>query len=243
MSATNIKTIKLAKLLPDPENVNQHNTLNIEQIKASIVRFGFLDPIGVVADPASPGKFTIVEGHGRYEAATELGMSELPCLVLTMTEAHRKGYAIAHNQTQQISMIDHRAVALEFDRLEVDPTDYVSIGYTEEDVLFLPGMADTLGSPPATHSHYHAGESAEGEEAQNEEAADPDDPNAFPPHFVPTVHRTGLTFASDASYNRFVHILTQLRGRYPDAATIGERIIRLLGDMGAEVPSQEAASE
>ena len=231
---SDVQNIKLDRLLPDPENINQHNSLNIAQIKASITRFGFLDPIGVVAHITRRGYHTIVEGHGRYDAASELGMSEVPCLVLTLDEAHRKGYAIAHNQTQQISPMDHRAVAGEFERLEVSADDYVSLGYTAEDVLFLPGMGD---GPGGNHPHYHAAPGEEGESGSGGERDNEQDSGGGAGHFVPTVHRTSLSFASDTSYNRFVHILTQLRGRYPTAATIGERLVLLMKDMGAETPA------
>lgn len=221
-----VQNISLTRLLPDPDNVNQHNTLNISQIKASIQRFGFLDPIGVVKHPERRGYYVIVEGHGRFDASTELGLDNVPCIVMELTEAHRKGYAIAHNQTQQISKMDDKAVAAEFARLEVAPEDFVSLGYTQEDAMFL---SATGGG--ATHSHFHAGD-GEGEGETNTDSG-----NAAS-GFIPTVHRTSLTFASDASYNRFVHVLTQLRGRYPTAATIGERLILLLGDMGVTTPAE-----
>ena len=225
-----IQTLKVARLLPDPENVNQHNDINIAQIKASIERFGFLDPLGVVPHETRRGYFTIVEGHGRYEAALLLELVDLPCFVLTLTEAHRKGYAIAHNQTQHISVMDHRAVALEFERLHVAADDYISLGYTAEDVLFLPGMGGGTGTGGGGDYHHHeAGEGAGTVETGAGEAAGE---TASAGGFAPAVHRTTLTFATDQSYNRFVHILTTLRGRYPTAGTIGERLALLLGDMG-----------
>lgn len=242
MSA-DVQTLKLSRLIPDPENVNQHNEVNIAQIKASIQRFGFLDPIGVVKMPEKRGYFMIVEGHGRYEAATELEMDDVPCIVLDMNEAKRKGYAIAHNQTQQIAALDTKAIAMEFERLDVVADDYISLGYSQEDVMFLPGMAggSTAGGGGGGHFHQHgdagggdAGGTPEGGAAKGEEWSHS--------HFNPTVHRTALTFASDQSYNRFVHVLGALRGRYPDAVTIGERLIRLLGDMGVDVPSEASTS-
>jgi hypothetical protein len=235
MSDNGITELKLARLLPDPENVNQHNEQNIQQIMASISRFGFLDPIGVVKHETRRGYYTIVEGHGRFEAATLLEIETVPCLVLSMDDAHRRGYAIAHNQTQQIASMDHKAVAMEFERLDVAPDDYVSLGYTQEDVLFLPGMTQGPGS---MHSHFHAGDAdgeGNGEPEQKAETANPAS------GFAPAVHRTALTFSTDQSYNRFVHILTMLRSRYPSAGTIGERLILLLGEAGVTTPTEEGA--
>ncbi len=53
MSTDTIVKIKLSKLDPDPDNVNQHSALNISQIVASIQKFGFADPLGVVRQPDS----------------------------------------------------------------------------------------------------------------------------------------------------------------------------------------------
>lgn len=229
MSFSDITQIKLSNLVPDPDNVNTHNEINISQIKSSISRFGFLDPIGVVEHDTRRGFYTIVEGHGRYEAALLLELFEVPCLVLTMDEAHRRGYAIAHNQTQQISSIDHKAVALEFERLDVGAGDYVSLGYTQEDVLFLPGIGVGTGGSP-----FHDHTTIEGSNVPR--PIDIVEKTNAASGFAPAVHRTSLTFTTDQSYNRFVHVLTALRGRYPTAGTIGERIVLLLGDMGVKAP-------
>ena len=222
---SDVQTIPLARLLPDPENVNVHNEVNIGQIKASIERFGFLDPMGVVKHPSRRGYYVIVEGHGRHEAATALELTDAPCLVLTLDEAKRKGYGIAHNQTQQLTAIDQAAVSMEFERLDVQPEDFLSLGYTDDDLLFMPGVASGRfnADPGSLPGGAPAEGSTEGNETEREEKAG---------GFIPPVHRTALNFASELSYNRFVYVLTKLRDRYPNAGTIGERLIAFLSDNG-----------
>jgi hypothetical protein len=238
LSEDRIQQIALNRLVPDPENVNTHNEININQIMASIRRFGFLDPIGVVRHPSRRGHYMIVEGHGRFDAATELGMTDVPCIVLTLDEAERKGYAIAHNQIQQITPMDMAAVAEEFKRLDVGSGDYISLGFSEEDVLFMPGMRD-VGEPFAgdNWSAPDGGEYQERDAGPGSADAKIED-NGIGANrkawagYIPPVHRTSLRFASDLSYNRFTHMLSVLRTRYPLAGTNGERLQLLLTDMG-----------
>lgn len=223
---SDVQSIPLARLLPDPDNVNIHNEVNIAQIKASIERFGFLDPMGVVKHPERRGYFTIVEGHGRYDAATLLELVEVPCLVLTLDEAHRKGYAIAHNQTQALTPLDQAAVSAEFQRLDVQPEDFLSLGYSDDDVMFMPGVTSAPHTPliPLPEGTPSEQETTTGEQASAGEETSGG--------FVPAVHRTTLNFASEVSYNRFVYVLTKLRDRYPNAGTIGERLIAFMSDHG-----------
>ena len=89
-------------------NARQHGQIDIEAIKASIEQFGFNDPIGIW------GENIIVEGHGRLQAAKELGMREVPCIRLDhMNDEERRAYAIAHNKTAELS-------AWNFDQLNVE---------------------------------------------------------------------------------------------------------------------------
>lgn len=89
-------------------NARQHGQIDIEAIKTSIEQFGFNDPIGIW------GENIIVEGHGRLQAAKELGMREVPCIRLDhMNDEERRAYAIAHNKTAELS-------AWNFDQLNVE---------------------------------------------------------------------------------------------------------------------------
>lgn len=89
-------------------NARQHGEIDIKAIKASIEEFGFNDPIGIW------GENVIVEGHGRLEAAKQLGMTEVPCIRLDhMTDEERRAYAIAHNKTAELS-------AWNFQKLDIE---------------------------------------------------------------------------------------------------------------------------
>lgn len=88
-----IEYLKIGTLSAYETNSRTHSADQISQIAASIKEFGFTNPVLVDADS------TIIAGHGRVEAAKQMGMDEIPCLrLLHLTEAQRKAYVIADNK-------------------------------------------------------------------------------------------------------------------------------------------------
>ena len=94
-----IEMIPVDELTEYENNARNHGDIDIQAIKDSIGAFGFNDPIGIWSE-----KNTIVEGHGRLQAAKELGMNEVPCLRLDhLTDEERRAYGLAHNKTAELS--------------------------------------------------------------------------------------------------------------------------------------------
>lgn len=99
----------LSKIKPYPRNAKLHPPEQIEQIKRSIQEFGFNDPIGI-------WNGEIVEGHGRYIAAEELGIDTVPVIRLDgLTDEQRRAYALAHNKLTMNSDFDLGLLNLELD--------------------------------------------------------------------------------------------------------------------------------
>ncbi|MFQ5761265.1 MAG: ParB/Srx family N-terminal domain-containing protein, partial [Acidiferrobacterales bacterium] len=74
-------------------NARTHDQKQIEQIAASISRFGFNNPVLV------DQKGTIIAGHGRVEAARSLGMENVPTICLDhLNDAERRAYILADNR-------------------------------------------------------------------------------------------------------------------------------------------------
>ena len=106
MKDLQIEYIDINRLEPYERNSRKHDRRDIESIKASITEFGFSDPIGIWSDHN-----VIVEGHGRLEAAKELGLVKVPCIRLDhMTDEQRRAYAIAHNKVAELSEWDFRVL-------------------------------------------------------------------------------------------------------------------------------------
>ena len=84
-------------------NSKIHTPKQIEQIKKSITEFNFNDPIAVWNNE-------VVEGHGRLEAAKQLGMDTVPIIRLDgLTDEQRKAYGLVHNQLTMNTGVDLEA--------------------------------------------------------------------------------------------------------------------------------------
>jgi site-specific DNA-methyltransferase (adenine-specific) len=114
-----IEYIPIEDIKPYENNAKQHPAEQIQQIKNSILEFGFRDPIAVWNN-------TIVEGHGRLLAAQELGYKELPIIRLDdLSDEQRKAYCLAHNKLTMNSDFDLDVLSAELDSItDIDMSDF-----------------------------------------------------------------------------------------------------------------------
>lgn len=87
--------LKLTEITPYKKNAKAHPEKQIQQIANSIKEFGFNQPI--VVDK----KRIIIVGHGRYEAAKLLKLTEVPVLELNLSEEQTKAYRLADNKLNE----------------------------------------------------------------------------------------------------------------------------------------------
>ena len=90
-----IKQIKIQDIKPYEKNAKKHTKKQVEQVAKSIKEFGFNQPI--VIDK----KGVIIVGHGRYEAAKLLGLSDVPVIEVELTEEQAKAYRLADNKLNE----------------------------------------------------------------------------------------------------------------------------------------------
>jgi ParB-like chromosome segregation protein Spo0J len=77
-------------LKPDPRNARTHPKRQIEQLVQSIREFGFTNPI--LIDECD----VLIAGHGRLRAARQLGLAEVPTIILEgLSEAQKKALRLA----------------------------------------------------------------------------------------------------------------------------------------------------
>lgn len=125
MDKMKIEYLPVESLTPYDKNARKHGDFDVGIIKKSIEQFGFNDPIGIWGD-----KNIIVEGHGRLQAAKELGMKEVPVIRLDhLTDEQRKMYALEHNRSAEMSSWDIETLMEELDQLS--DFDLEGLGFGE----------------------------------------------------------------------------------------------------------------
>lgn len=125
-----IVEIDINKIKEYANNSKEHPEWHVNQIKESINKFGFIDPIAVNKD------LQIIAGHGRLMAAKELKMDKIPCIILEgMTEAEERAYIIAHNKLTMNTGFDLDKLAYELNSLKFDEEiDLTITGFSKEEI-------------------------------------------------------------------------------------------------------------
>jgi DNA modification methylase len=102
------------KLRPNKRNARTHSKKQIKQIANSIIGFGWTYPI--LADEDRH----IICGHARWEAAKELGLKNVPVLVMRgLSDAQKRALAIADNKIPSNAGWDRNVLAAELGELAV----------------------------------------------------------------------------------------------------------------------------
>ena len=131
MSKLKIEYANPDSLTPYSGNAKKHPAEQIEQIKQSILDYGFNDPIAVWHDE-------IVEGHGRLYAARELGLDKVPIIRLDdLTDEQRRAYTLVHNQLTLNTDYDTEVLLSELQAVDIDWSQY---GFDIDD--YAPSLDD-----------------------------------------------------------------------------------------------------
>lgn len=130
--AQRIELWPLSRLKPYERNARTHSAEQVAQIAASIVEFGFTNPLLV---DSSDG---IIAGHGRLQAAQELGLSTVPVVVLDhLSDRQRRAYILADNQLALNAGWDLELLRTELQDLVADDFDLSVIGFSDEELSDL----------------------------------------------------------------------------------------------------------
>jgi DNA modification methylase len=139
--AKRIELWPVERLRPYERNARTHSPEQVAQIAASIVEFGFTNPILV---DSSDG---IIAGHGRLEAARELGLKTVPVVVLDhLSERQRKAYILADNQLALNAGWDTDLLRAELQDLAEQEFDLSLIGFSDDELADL--LPDIEELPP-----------------------------------------------------------------------------------------------
>ena len=132
MEDLKIEYLPIDDLTPYDRNARKHDVEDVQAIMNSIQSFGFSDPIGIWGE-----NNTIVEGHGRLEAAKRLEMEKVPVIRLDhMSNEQRKAYALAHNKTAELSSWLDEVLQEEID--SITDFDMGDFGFEPEEIEVNP---------------------------------------------------------------------------------------------------------
>ncbi len=137
---------KVETLIPFARNPRTHSEAQVAKIAASIVEFGWTNPILVDGDQG------IIAGHGRLAAARKLGLGEVPVIELAhLTPAQKRAYVIADNRLALDAGWDEEMLALELAELSEAGYDLALTGFADDEIEALLADAEegTADESPA----------------------------------------------------------------------------------------------
>ena len=127
--AQKIELWSIERLQPYEKNARVHSKEQVGQIAASIVEFGFLNPILVDSNDG------IVAGHGRLSAAKELALDEVPVVVLDhLTESQKKAYILVDNKLAENATWNEALLQEEIVALNLQDFDISVLGWDEDEI-------------------------------------------------------------------------------------------------------------
>lgn len=116
---TKIEQVPPKMLVPYGRNAKKHPAEQIEKLKNSIVAFGFLTPCVIDRE------YNIIAGHGRVQAAIELGLNAVPCVFVDgLTDEERRAYILVDNRIGELSGWDYEMLDMELDNIQLDMSEF-----------------------------------------------------------------------------------------------------------------------
>jgi ParB-like chromosome segregation protein Spo0J len=142
--AKRIELWLIDRLVPYEKNARTHSPEQVAQLRASIQEFGFTNPILV------DGKDGVIAGHGRLQAARDLGLEQVPVVVLDhLTPEQRRAYVIADNKLALNAGWDMSLLQQEVMSLNLTDFNLELLGFDEKELSALldPEQIDAQEAP------------------------------------------------------------------------------------------------
>ncbi|MFT3756997.1 MAG: site-specific DNA-methyltransferase [Pseudoxanthomonas sp.] len=156
MNTLNVEYRKVEALIPYARNPRTHFEAQVAKIAASIVEYGWTNPVLVDGDNG------IIAGHGRLAAARKLGLDQVPVIELAhLTTAQKRALVIADNRLALEAGWDEEMLALELAELSEAGYELALTGFENIEIDAL--LADVASAD---------------EEPAAQDDADSDEPNA-----------------------------------------------------------------
>jgi ParB-like chromosome segregation protein Spo0J len=159
-----IQSIPIDKLTEYENNARTHSDEQVDQIAASIVEFGWTNPL--IVDEG----YTLVAGHGRLAAAQSLGLETVPVLVIEdLDENRRRALSILDNKLPMNAGWDEEVLAAELAAISASDLNLGLLGFSDAELAelvaepnFSPGSQGEQGKLDSLEPKYttcpHCGE-------------------------------------------------------------------------------------
>lgn len=93
-----LRQISVDDILPNPHQPRQSiDPEALAELAASIKAHGVIQPLIVTADPQQPGRYVLVAGERRWQAARLAGLSTVPAIVQEVTPQQQLELALVEN--------------------------------------------------------------------------------------------------------------------------------------------------
>lgn len=119
----------IERVIPFARNARTHSPGQVAEIAGSIRAFGFANPILVGAEG------DLIAGHGRLAAARQLGLTEVPVVVLAgLSDLQRRQLVLADNRIALNAGWDMEMLKLELTELSLLGADLSALGFSEKEL-------------------------------------------------------------------------------------------------------------
>ena len=126
MRTEKLEQVDINLLVPYVNNARRHSPEQVNQLRASLREFGFVNPI-LIDD-----NYNIIAGHGRLMAAQAEGLEKVPCVFVEhLTDAQKRAYILADNRLAELGDWDEELLRLELDALKNLDFDIALTGFDD----------------------------------------------------------------------------------------------------------------
>ena len=133
-------------LIPYCRNARTHSDAQVAQIAASIVEFGWTNPVLVDGDNG------VVAGHGRLLAARKLGLANVPVIELAhLSPTQKRAYILADNRIAENAGWDDELLRIELAELQESDFDLALTGFDADELLDILAGEETTTEGQMDH--------------------------------------------------------------------------------------------
>jgi hypothetical protein len=148
MNNLKVEYRRTAELVPYAGNARTHSEQQVEQIVSSIRTFGFYNPVLI------DERGTIIAGHGRVMAASQMGLEKVPTITLEgLNENERRALVLADNKISLNASWDFEKVREELSALALEDFSLELTGFNDDEISALLESGGDL-IPYDASSHY-----------------------------------------------------------------------------------------